>query len=702
METISYINYPCAFDIETSSFIDADGNKTGICYLWQFGINGNVIYGRTWSELETLVNALQAYLQLSPEKRLVVYVHNLPFEFQWIRKRFEWYNVFAMDEREVLYAVTCSGIEFRCSYKLSGYSLADLSNKLTTYHVKKQIGALDYDLLRHSETPLTSDELRYAIYDVLVVMAYIREKMDVDGDITRLQLTKTGYVRKYCRDNCLYGGKDDYKNRGKKFLKYRRLMNVLTLTPDEYKQQKRAFQGGFTHASFHYVDKPVENVDSFDFTSSYPFVMVSEKYPLSRGRLLSPEEWRGRLNFYLTHYCCIFDVEFENIRPRIWYDNIISESKCYKIDGNRVINNGRVVSADLIRTTLTDIDLKAIKQFYEWDNWRVANFRIYERGYLPKEFILSILKLYGDKTQLKGVTERQTDYLNSKEMTNACYGMTVTDIVRDVISYAEDWGRSPANTDDEIKKYNESKNRFLFYPWGVFVTAYARYNLFEGIYNFGDDYLYADTDSIKAKNAEKHMDFINSYNERVREKLRKVSDFYKIPFELFEPENIKGEKKLIGVWEHETEKHKYEIFKTLGAKRYMITGKNVLHDEHTGKYYDLSITVAGVNKFTTVPYLIEKYGIKFDNTEKDKERIEKCFDAFIAEDDRGLEIPAEHTGKLTHTYIDVEREGYVTDYTGRTAYYKELSSIHLEPAEYSMNKSKEFVRFLKGYRDFVR
>ena len=109
-----------------------------------------------------------------------------------------------------------------------------------------------------------------------------------------------------------------------------------------------------------------------------------------------------------------------------------------------------------------------------------------------------------------------------------------------------------------------------------------------------------------------------------------------------------------------------------------------------------------MNKFTTVPYLIEKYGIKFDNTEKDKERIEKCFDAFIAEDDKGLEIPAEHTGKLTHTYIDVEREGYVTDYTGRTAYYKELSSIHLEPAEYSMNKSKEFVRFLKGYRDFVR
>jgi len=689
-KTISYINLPCAFDIETSSFIDNDGNKTGICYLWQFGVNGSVIYGRTWSELETLINAIQAYLQLSTEKRLVVYVHNLAFEFQWIRKYFEWYDIFALDVREVLYAVTCSGIEFRCSYKLSGYSLADLSNKLTTYHVKKQIGDLNYDLLRHSETPLTSDELRYAIYDVLVVMAYIREKMDVDGNITRLQLTKTGYVRKYCRDCCFYDGKHTHKKNGGKYLQYRNTMLHLTITPDEYKQQKRAFQGGFTHASFLYVDKTVENVDSFDFTSSYPYVMLSEKFPMSSGRLLAPEEWRGKLKHYLSKYCCIFDVEFENIRPRIWYDNIISESKCYKIDGKRVINNGRVVSADLIRLTITEIDLKAYAQFYEWDKMRIANLRIYKRGYLPKEFIYAILKLYGDKTQLKGVTERQTDYLNSKEMLNACYGMTVTDIVRDVISYAEDWGRAPANVEDEITKYNENKRRFLFYAWGIYVTAYARYNLFEGIYNFGDDYIYADTDSIKAKNAEKHMDFINSYNERVREKLRKVSDFYKIPFDLFEPETIKGKKKLIGVWEHETADHKYEKFKTLGAKRYMISGKNVLYDEHKNVYYDLSITVAGVNKFHAVPYLIDKYG------------IDGAFDAFVAEDDSGLEIPAEHTGKLTHTYIDTEREGYVTDYTGKTAYYKELSSIHLEPVEYSMNKSKEFVRFLKGYKDFVR
>lgn len=683
-ETIEYINVPAAFDIETSSFYDDNDEKTSIMYIWQFGVNGNVIYGRTWDEFGRLIDALSNYLNLSPSRRLIVYVHNLSFEFTFLEKRLKWLDVFAMKTHEPLYALCDKGIEFRCSLKLSGYSLDDLSRKLTTYKIQKQTGLLNYDVIRTSETPISNDELKYAIYDVLVVMAYIREKMDVDGNITRLQLTKTGYVRKYCRDSCLYGGKSSHKKNGGDYCNYRQIMKELTLTPDEYLQMKRAFAGGFTHANALYIDKVVENVDSFDFTSSYPYVMLSERFPMSRGRLLSAAQWRGKLGYYLQHYCCIFDVEFVNIRPRIWTENIISFSKCYKVSGKRVINNGRVVSADLIRTTVTDIDFKAIHRFYEWDSFSIANFRVYMRGYLPKPFIIAILKLYGDKTQLKGVEDRQTDYLNSKEMLNACYGMTVTDIVRELVTFCETWEIKRPDLNEEIQKYNENSRRFLFYAWGLFVTSYARYNLYEGIYNFGDDYIYSDTDSIKAKNAENHMSFINDYNERVRAKLEKTAAFYKIPFELFEPATIKGDKKLIGVWEHETKKHKYEKFKTLGAKRYMIKGDKVLYDERLDKYYDLSITVSGVNKFKAVPWLIDEYG------------IDGAFDAFHADEDEGLIIPAAYTGKLTHTYIDEPRDGIVTDYTGRRSEYHELTGVHLEPAEYNMSIAAEFAEFCKS------
>jgi hypothetical protein len=46
----------------------------------------------------------------------------------------------------------------------------------------------------------------------------------------------------------------------------------LTLDADEYAQLKRGFSGGFTHACAKYVakgkEKPLEDVGSFDFTSS--------------------------------------------------------------------------------------------------------------------------------------------------------------------------------------------------------------------------------------------------------------------------------------------------------------------------------------------------------------------------------------------------------------------------------------------------
>ena len=89
--------------------------------------------------------------------------------------------------------------------------------------------------------------------------------------------------------------------------------------------------------------------------------------------------------------------------------------------------------------------------------------------------------LYKSKTELKGLQGEDENgvpysvtYLARKEMLNACYGMTVTDIVRDEIIYAEDWTEEEPDLPDAIEKYNTSKNRFLFYPWGVWTTACAR------------------------------------------------------------------------------------------------------------------------------------------------------------------------------------------------------------------------------------
>ena len=211
-----YFDVPCAFDIETSSFY-IDDKKQGCMYVWQFGINGHCIVGRTWSDFLDLMENLEYYLGLNLGQRLIVYVHNLSYEFQWIHDYFEWDSVFCLDNRKPIYARTKTGIEFRCSYLLSGYSLAKLGENLTTYKVRKLVGDLDYKLIRTPKTPLSDKELQYCINDVLVVMAYIQECKEVEKCIGNIPLTKTGYVRRYCRKHCL-GNYKRSKNRNNKYL----------------------------------------------------------------------------------------------------------------------------------------------------------------------------------------------------------------------------------------------------------------------------------------------------------------------------------------------------------------------------------------------------------------------------------------------------------------------------------------------------
>lgn len=662
---VSYYNIPVSFDIETTSFLRTTGNgekeKACIMYEWSFGINGLVIIGRTWEEFFTMLGVIIEKLELNENNRLCIYVHNLAYEFQFIKNWLEWSNVFALDKHKPIYAVTNTGVEFRCSYLLSGYSLAKVGENLIKYKVSKMVGDLDYKLMRNSKTPLTDKELKYCINDVKVVMAYIQECIEESGDISRIPYTKTGYVRNFCRNMCFYenGKRSKRSNKRRRYLD---LMKQLTLTSEEYEQLKRAFMGGFTHANAFYSGKVLEGVGSFDFTSSYPAVMVAEKFPMSKSEIVDIQN-KEEFYYNLSHYCCLFDVYLEGVESVLYQESYISSSRCFLLKG-AVTNNGRVVSAGYLATTVTGEDFQIISKFYQWEKIKIRNFRRYKKGYLPKDFVCAILELYEKKTTLKGVDGKETEYLKGKEMLNSCYGMAVTDIVRDTITYTNEWEVEPADFDETIDKYNKNSNRFLFFPWGVWVTAYARRNLFTGIYEFGDDYVYSDTDSIKGLNCEKHMEYIEKYNKNIRKKLIKAMDFHGLPHELIEPKTIKGVKKCLGVWDNEGV---YSRFKTLGAKRYMV--------EKDGK---VNITVSGLNKTKCVPYLIEKYG---------KENV---FENFNDE----LHVPEDYTGKGTMTYIDNEIQGILIDYLGNEAKYYEKSCVHFCNSDYSLKLSQEYIDYI--------
>ena len=659
---IAYGNIPCTVDIETSSFYEQYGNKRGVMYAFVLGINGKCYIGRTYDELWNAFDKISSFYELGMHKRMIFYVHNLAFEFQWFRKWLSWKRVFSTDERQPLSALTISGIEFRCSYLLSGYSLENVAKNLTKYKIQKMVGDLDYKKIRHSQTPLTQKELGYVLHDGLVVMAYIQEEIENhNNNITLIELTKTGKVRKFVRKRCLH------KRSRHAYYKYHNMMKALPISSlQEYEQLKRAFHGGFTHANSYYVGQVINDVTSFDFTSSYPYVLISEQFPMGAGELI---QIKSREEFYrnMRLYCCLFDATFINIEPKIIYEHPISISKCYHIK-NYNSDNGRLVDAEEISITLTEQDYAVIEKFYGWKNLRIKNFRRYQKNFLPRDFVLSVLELYQKKTELKDVEDKVTEYMNSKEMINSCYGMCVTDIVRTEIEYADgEWSKVEPTPEDDIQKYNNKKNRFLCYQWGVWVTAYAQRNLFNGIYALKDDYIYSDTDSVKFRHYEKHKQFFIDYNQMVMKKLQIAMNHHGLDMSMCSPKTIKGEVKTIGLFDHDGT---YEKFKTLGAKRYMVKDK---------KGY--SLTVSGVNKKIAIPYLYETYGENIMDEFKD-----------------GLIIPPAYTGKNIHTYIDEETDGIITDYLGKSIEYHEKSSIHLEESGYELSLSKEFIDYLMGIK----
>ena len=100
-----YLELACAFDIETTTIeppytLDKNGEKVyeftpyGFMYQWQFCIEDMVFFGRTWTEFVIFLERVKSVLELNSNRRLVVYVHNLAFEFQFMKEFIEIENIF--------------------------------------------------------------------------------------------------------------------------------------------------------------------------------------------------------------------------------------------------------------------------------------------------------------------------------------------------------------------------------------------------------------------------------------------------------------------------------------------------------------------------------------------------------------------------------------------------------------------------------
>ena len=677
-KTEKHLNDIITFDIEcTSAWIREDGQiityekgkgndywnsltPLALCYLWQCSVNEDVYYGR---ELDTFKNLLNA---LPEDVKIIIWVHNLSYEFQFLCNIFTWDKIFARLPHKPMKA-SCEeypNIEFRCSYMLTRLSLASWGKQLGVY---KAVGDLDYNKLRTPLTPLTDEELHYGEMDCLVVYAGIKDYLKKYNQQHRIPLTQTGTVRREVKKILT---KDKHL--------VRKIKRLVPKNPEEYRRLQKIFAGGYTHANQMYSGKLVDElIEHYDFASSYPAVMFCEKYPMEawyyNGDNRIPTD-----DSYFEHTACIFVLEFQKIES-ISFNTYIQASKCsgsgFKFD------NGRVLYAEILEITITEQDWITIRNNYTWEHMKVVRVYRSEKDYLPKPFLQYILELYGNKTSLKDVPGKEDLYMQSKQYINSLFGMMVTALIQSDVIYENDtWSIKQLTENDVLKKlkqlsdyHDRNKKYFLSYSWGCWVTAYARRNLWKCIESVDHDMIYCDTDSIFVRG---NQDF-TWYNDEVTEKIRKSCEVNGLDFNMTRPLTPEGKPKPLGIFTKEPDCIQ---FKTLGAKRYV---------ERRSEDNKLHLTVSGINK-EAVALLddnIDNFADGFDFN-MDADCVRKKLSTYL-DDIPEITYPDGYLSKYRYG-INMRDTGYLLSITDE---YKLL----IKYMEYALDELPEaFVNHLRG------
>lgn len=639
-----YLPLYAGFDIETTNVVTED-SKSAYMYHWQFVIASNeigfIFLGRTWDRFKLLYNKICDFYKLGPtynNRKLLVWDANLGFEFQFLRKRYQWDpdNFFAREERHPLAALTVDGWDFHEALSISGGSLAQLAKDYTT--TQKLKGDLDYSILRSSKTPLTETEEDYCINDVAILAewgSFIFDKYIYPDK--KIPLTKTGLLR------------SEVKSELKSLLDYHQMKTYKQLVKDAFPNKdtyqywfRWLFRGGYVHANITNVGYTINDALGEDETSAYPAWMNFGYYP---GTPFAARYDIENLEEYVKSKCCIITAIFTGLERRtsISYE---SKHKCMELEG-AIIDNGRVAMAKRMKVVITELDYQIYKNIYKWQKMEVVCLWTSDRIRLPK-FILNVLnRHYINKARMKKAGLSGTpEYAIEKSGVNASFGMMCTRMELDKITYKDDWTVIENDFDFEAEK----SKQILLPQWGIWVCAWGRWALFQPgfkiIEELGADYIiYNDTDSYKCRKHPRVLEIFEQYNKWIAKKLEAVG--------LTDPAFDD-----LGMFDLESPDIKR--IKTLGAKRYLV--------EENGK---IKATVAGMPKEAILK-------VKGD-----------AFDAF---DILGMKLEAEVSGKNTIHYEDAASAWTAPD----GVIMHELSSACIFPITFSMKLDKFYRSFIEA------
>lgn len=657
------------FDIETTSFFYDDKlrpflyragkdpeywreqNAGALPYLWQLGINDDYYYGRELSEF------YEALADIPNHIKIRIGVHNFAFEYAFLQD-LHWDFVFAKSRHRPIKAICLEfpNIEFYCTYALIDRSLEEWGEALG---FPKLVGNLNYNKMRTPLTKLTKKELDYAERDLKIMYEGISEELQIYGSVWNMPLTATGAVRKIAKETLM--GNDDYK---------RYIKKLIPSNWYQYATSRKVFWGGHAHGNrcftgITWINKDGEHGDHVDYISAYIAQMVRRKgFPCS-GWAYAPKELpdpekdleRKAYKLHLKFY----KIRCEKQNTYIPFNKIKSE--------NAVLDNGKLISADMIDIWCTDLDYYIIRKMYTWGNNRKDEKEGVEvleawysyTDYLPKTMVSILLDLFNKKTMLKYVND--IEYRRAKRTLDSIYGMCATSMIQANITWdinKEEWGIERVTAQDVEEKIHKLKywkdNRyFVNYDWGLYISAWSRYTLMMDLIIPNDrNCMYSDTDSAFLN---KKIDILK-YNDSIEKIMMEVCKARGLDPELIRPKNCKGEKQVLGALSREPE---FSEFRTLGSKRYC---------ERSRETGELSITISGINK---------------EAVECLKNDINNFRDGTVFDKD------SKEVSKLLHTYV--ERMPVITFPDGYVSHQRR--GVNLRPNGYRLRAERSPEEIIK-------
>lgn len=654
---IKYWNYPCSFDIETSTITpgqmgysqeDPDAAPIGFPYLYQFCVYDCVIIARWMEEALQIFEWLAEAFETGPFTHLIIYDHNLGYEWAFFKDLWKIVpqECFALDEHHPATIMLENGLMIRDSYKMTNMAL-DTLTKDWSRKWRKAPELMDYYKLRTPYDELDEKVLLYSALDVLSLSDAIGPYLWARGEeIWTRCPTSTSFIRQRLKERI--GVNAHHRTAEQKA--YLRTIQNCSVDAEQFTLLRELARGGNTHANRHYIGRKLTDLLHVDITSSYPSQMVCyPEFPIGSFSDLGDIEIEELLDVGKT-YCVMCRVALINPRLRRDIDvpvPYIATAICHGVKGlANYSDNGRYIDGcEELVLSVFGVELPIIIGQYDFDDILILQAYAAPKGYLPDIIRDFILELYKDKTELKGIEGMEVEYALAKTYINGVYGMSYTNPIRTAYEFIDgDIVEAPEkDLESELKRFQASTSYFLPYAWGAMTACLGRVYLQKMIDAVGSDFVYADTDSIFAINYDESKRKIKALEEQLTSYQRQCG-------KVIVYQDRKGRPQELGSI---SEEPYVEQFKTFGAKKYVTVEEG-----------ELRCTIAGVPKKTGAKVIGS-----IDNFEL------------------GLNFPGSETGKLTIWYNP--DEGVVLhDDLGRPI--RVYANAAMLPCNYLLGISEDF------------